>query len=59
MERIKAEDLDHVTGGAARRDKYVSAFYCEYCGKTIHLNMVRSLENAKKEHNVQFHPQLK
>jgi hypothetical protein len=57
MGNINLEDLNEVTGGAGRqKDKYVSAFYCEYCEKTIHLNMVYSLERAKKEHNTKFHP---
>ncbi|MBO7669798.1 MAG: hypothetical protein J6S60_04330 [Oscillospiraceae bacterium] len=57
MAAFSAEELSKVTGGAGRqKDKYVSAFYCELCGKTIHLNMVYSLERAKKEHNAKFHP---
>ena len=59
MELMKPNDLGEVTGGAQKRDKYVSAFYCEYCGKTIHLNMIYSLERARKEHNAQFHPQVR
>ncbi|MCR5136316.1 MAG: hypothetical protein K6C12_04390 [Oscillospiraceae bacterium] len=59
MEKIRNEDLDKVTGGAAQREKYVSAFYCEYCGKTIHLNFVRALDKARAEHNAKFHPQLR
>ena len=55
MEKINPDLLDQVVGGA-KRDKYVSAFYCEYCKKTIHLNMVYSLDRAKKEHNAKFHP---
>ncbi len=58
MEKINPELLDQVVGGA-KREKYVSAFYCEYCKKTIHLNMVYSLERAKKEHNARFHPEVK
>ena len=57
---VNSEELSKVTGGAGRqRDKFVSAFYCEYCRKTIHLNMVYSLERAKKEHNAKFHPQVR
>ena len=42
---FNSEELNKVTGGAGRqRDKFVSAFYCEYCRKTIHLNMVYSLD---------------
>ena len=26
---------------------------------TIHLNMVYSLERAKKEHNAKFHPEIR
>ena len=58
---LESADLDQVTGGKTmknKREKYVSAFYCEYCGKTIHLNAVYSLERAKKEHNAKFHPTL-
>ena len=54
--------LENVIGGVRRdsvpREKFVSAFYCEACGKTIHLNMIYSLDRAKKEHNKQFHPFL-
>lgn len=57
-QEIRSEDLEKVTGGAKHREKFVSAFYCEYCGKTIHLNMVYSLERAKKEHNAKYHPQV-
>lgn len=58
---LDGSDLEKVTGGVIKkkgRDKYVSAFYCEYCAKTIHLNGVYSLERAKKEHNAKFHPQV-
>ena len=27
--------------------------------ETIHLNMVYSLERAKKEHNAKFHPEIR
>ena len=53
---VRPEELAQVTGGAKKREKYVSAFYCEYCCKTIHLGTVYSLERAKKEHNAKFHP---
>ncbi len=58
-EIILPDDLEKVTGGTKRREKFVSAFYCEYCGKTIHLNMVYSLERAKKEHYAKVHPMVK
>jgi hypothetical protein len=57
--KLSAESLKNVTGGIGLKDRYVSSFYCEYCGKTIKLNMVSSLERAKKEHNEKVHPQLK
>ena len=50
------KEMAQVTGGAKKREKFVSAFYCEYCCKTIHLGTVYSLERAKKEHNAKFHP---
>ena len=53
---LDPEALAQVSGGAKQREKYVSAFYCEICKKTIHLNMVYSLERARKEHNAKFHP---
>ena len=56
--KLNAESLKNVTGGIGLKDRYVSSFYCEYCGKTIKLNMVSSLERAKKEHNEKIHPQL-
>lgn len=59
MEKIKIDELSKATGGAGKKEKYVSAFYCEYCQKTIHLGMVYSLERAKKEHNTKFHPQIR
>lgn len=60
MEKIDLEKLSQVTGGTEIREKkkYVSAFFCEYCGKTIHLNGVYDLERAKKEHNAKVHPNL-
>ena len=56
---LEPDELKSVNGGIGLRDKYVSSFYCEYCGKTIKLNMVSSLERARKEHNEKVHPQLK
>ena len=54
--------LENVIGGVSsdnrKREKFVSAFYCEACGKTIHLNMIYSLDRAKKEHNMKVHPGL-
>ena len=57
--KLSAESLKNVTGVIGLKDRYVSSFYCEYCGKTIKLNMISSLERAKKEHNEKVHPQLK
>ena len=54
MEKLNEGKLETVTGG--KREKYVSAFYCEYCRKTIHLPGVYSLEKAKRDHNIKFHP---
>ena len=45
--------LKQVSGGA--RPKYVSSFFCEKCGKTIHLNGVYTLERAVKEHEQKVH----
>ncbi len=42
---IKDEKLENVSGGAIR-PKYVSSFFCEKCGKTIHLNGVYTLGRA-------------
>ena len=54
--------LENVIGGVSRdtakREKFVSAFYCEACRETIHLNMVYSLDRAKKEHYRKVHPGL-
>ena len=60
MEKIELDKLGAVTGGAGNpaRKKYVSAFFCEYCGATIHLNGIYDLERAKKEHNAKAHPAL-
>jgi hypothetical protein len=43
------------TAGGAIRPKYVSSFFCEKCGKTIHLNGVYTLERAIREHEQQEH----
>ena len=60
--RIDDNALEQVIGGVSRdtakREKFVSAFYCEHCGKTIHMGMIYSLERAKKEHNMKVHPGL-
>ena len=57
MEKLNEEKLEAVSGGV-KREKYVSAFYCEYCRKTIHLPGVYSLENAKKDHMTKYHPTI-
>lgn len=57
MEKLNEEKLEAVSGGKIR-EKYVSAFYCEYCRETIHLPGVYSLEKAKKDHMKKFHPSL-
>ena len=48
---MNPEELNSISGGNMIRDKYISSFYCEYCGKTVRLNMVSSLERALREHN--------
>ena len=57
MEKLSEEKLKEVSGGKIR-EKYVSAFYCEYCRETIHLPGVYSLEKAIKDHNRKYHPNL-
>ena len=57
MVKLSEENLEAVSGGKIR-EKYVSAFYCEYCRKTIHLPGVYSLENAKKDHMAKYHPTI-
>ena len=42
-------------GGGTGRPKYVSSFFCEKCGKTIRLNGVYLLENARKLHDEKEH----
>ena len=56
---LQPEALAQVSGGVKQREKFVSAFYCEICKKTIHLNMIYSLERARKEHNAKFHPGIR
>jgi hypothetical protein len=51
---VSDDMLDKVAGGAIR-PKYVSSFFCEKCGKTIHLNGVYTLERAVREHEQQEH----
>ncbi len=52
--------LEYVIGGvsrdASKREEFVSAFYCEACGKTVHMGMIYSLDRAKKEHYAKVHP---
>lgn len=57
MELMNENQLKEVAGGKIR-EKYVSAFYCDYCQATIHLNAVYSLERAKKEHYAKVHPNV-
>ena len=57
MEKLNEDRLEAASGGA-KREKYVSAFYCEDCRTTVHLPGVYSLDRAIKEHNKQFHPEL-
>lgn len=51
---IEDEKLARASGGAIR-PRYVSSFFCEKCGKTIHLNGVYTLDRAVKEHEQQVH----
>ena len=48
------EKLTGVAGGAGR-PKYVSSFFCEKCGRTIHLSGVYTLERAVREHEQKEH----
>ena len=50
MEKIDLEKLSQVTGGTEihEKKKYVSSFFCEYCGKTIRLNGVYDLGQRKQ-----------
>ena len=62
MEKLDLQQLNEVTGGkgeAGKREKYVSAFFCEACGATIRLNGVYTLERARKEHYAKFHPGMR
>lgn len=51
---LEDEKLAEASGGAIH-PKYVSSFFCEKCGKTIHLNGVYTLDRAVKEHEQQVH----
>ena len=51
---LKDEKLENVSGGAIR-PKYVSSFFCEKCGKTIHLNGVYTLDKAIRDHEQKEH----
>ena len=57
MEKMNESQLKEVSGGKIR-EKYVSAFYCEYCRETVHLSGVYSLSRAKKEHYAKVHPNV-
>ena len=56
MEKLDLQQMSEVTG---KREKYVSAFFCEACGATIRLNGVYTLERARKEHYAKFHPGMR
>ena len=53
-EMLSDEKLNQVSGGAVR-PKYVSSFFCEKCGKTIHLNGVYTLDKAIRDHDQKEH----
>ena len=53
-ERLNDQQLEKASGGAIR-PKYVSSFFCEKCGKTIHLNGVYTMERAIQEHEKKEH----
>ena len=53
-EMLSDEKLNQVSGGAVR-PKYVSSFFCEKCGKTIHLNGVYTLDKAIRDHEQKEH----
>ena len=62
MEKLDLQQMSEVTGGmgnTGKREKYVSAFFCEACGATIRLNGVYTLERARKEHYAKIHPGLR
>jgi len=51
---VEDEKLNAVAGGAGR-PRYVSSFFCEKCGRTIHLNGVYTLDRAMREHEQKEH----
>lgn len=53
MEPLGDGMLEIVMGGT--RQKYVSSFYCEKCGKTIQLSGVYRLEVARQDHERKVH----
>ena len=53
-EMLSDEKLNQVSGGAVR-PKYVSSFFCEKCGKTIHLNGIYTLDKAIRDHEQKEH----
>ena len=53
-EMLGDDKLNQVSGGVIR-PKYVSSFFCEKCGKTIHLNGVYTMERAIQEHEKKEH----
>ncbi len=62
IKKLASDDLDQVIGGVtypAKRQKYVSAYYCPICGRTEHLNGVYTPERAKAEHDRKYHPGAK
>ena len=62
MEKLDLQKMSEVTGGkgeTGKREKYVSAFFCEAGGATIRLNGVYTLERARKEHYAKTHPGVK
>ena len=52
-EMLGDDKLNQVSG--AVRPKYVSSFFCEKCGKTIHLNGVYTLDKAIRDHDQKEH----
>ena len=52
--KLNDEQLERVSGGSIR-PKYVSSFFCEKCGKTIHLNGVYTLDKAIRDHDQKEH----
>ena len=51
---VEDEKLSAVSGGAGR-PRYVSSFFCEKCGRTIHLSGVYTLDRAMREHEQKEH----